>query len=191
MARETGELITWNDEKGFGFIRRPDNEGDIYVHIKDIRKGLERPKLGDFLTYDVGHDRSKRTIAVHVTVKGAKYHARGAPRLWGAGILTGLIVVGLAVGRLPWWVALLYIIAGVGAFFYYGADKVRANRKSWRTPERMLHLIDLTFGIVGGLLGQHVFRHKLWKPHFIYITGLIAALHALTLGLIAIGVFGD
>jgi uncharacterized membrane protein YsdA (DUF1294 family)/cold shock CspA family protein len=189
MTREVGELIEWNNDRGFGFIQRPDNEGKIYVHIKAIRKGVERPKLGDWLTYDVAHDKSGRTTAAHATVRGAKYYTRGAPRLWGAAIITALIIAGVMLGRLPVWVPALYVLAGIGSFFYYGADKVRANRKSWRTPERMLHLVDLTFGIVGGLLGQHIFRHKLWKTGFVYITGLTAALHAMTLGLIAVGVF--
>jgi uncharacterized membrane protein YsdA (DUF1294 family) len=52
-----------------------------------------------------------------------------------------------------------------------------------------LHLLDLTFGIIGGLLAQHVLRHKTYKPGFVMITALITALHVLTLGLIMFGVY--
>jgi uncharacterized membrane protein YsdA (DUF1294 family) len=64
---------------------------------------------------------------------------------------------------------------------------VRLSRRS--STERRLHLADLTFGIVGGLLAQHVLRHKTYKPGFVTITALITALHVLTLGLIMFGVF--
>jgi uncharacterized membrane protein YsdA (DUF1294 family) len=53
----------------------------------------------------------------------------------------------------------------------------------------VLHLADLAFGIVGGLLAQHVLRHKTYKLGFVMVTGLITALHVLTLGLIMVGVY--
>ena len=46
-----------------------------------------------------------------------------------------------------------------------------------------------TFGIIGGLLAQHVLRHKTYKPGFVTVTALITALHVLTLGLIMFGVY--
>lgn len=189
MTRETGELIDWKDDRGFGFIRRPEGAGDLFVHIKSIQRTIARPKLGDLLSYSIGAGKDGRPVAVDVAVLGARRVVQRAPRVWAALILVALIVSGTLMGRLPIWVSFLYVIAGIGSFFYYGADKVAANRKGWRTPERKLHLVDLCFGVIGGLIGQHVFHHKIWKSHFVYITGLIAALHALTLGLIMTGVF--
>jgi uncharacterized membrane protein YsdA (DUF1294 family) len=81
------------------------------------------------------------------------------------------------------------LIAGVASFLFYQADKRAAARREWREPERRLHLLDLTFGIIGGLLAQHVLRHKTYKPGFVMVTGLITALHVLTLGLIMFGVY--
>lgn len=84
---------------------------------------------------------------------------------------------------------LLYLIAGIASFVFYQADKRAAERREWREPERRLHLLDLTFGIIGGLLAQHVLRHKTYKPGFVTVTALITALHVLTLGLIMFGVY--
>ena len=54
MARETGVLVDWHDDRGFGFIRRPGTLGKIYVHMKSIGKSTERPKPSDNTTVVVG-----------------------------------------------------------------------------------------------------------------------------------------
>ena len=108
-----------------------------------------------------------------------------------AAAATIIVLVGNTVmlERIPGWVGLLYIISGIATFLFYQADKRAAERRQWRAPERRLHLADLTFGIIGGLLAQHVLRHKTYKPGFVTITALITALHVLTLGLIMFGVY--
>ena len=108
-----------------------------------------------------------------------------------AAAATIIVLVGNTVmlERIPEWVGLLYIISGIATFLFYHADKRAAEKRQWRAPERRLHLADLTFGIVGGLLAQHVLRHKTYKPGFVTITALITALHVLTLGLIMFGVY--
>ena len=110
-------------------------------------------------------------------------------RVAAAAVILVLLANNIMLQRLPVWVALLYAIAGVISFLFYRADKRAAEKRQWREPERRLHLIDLTFGIIGGLLAQHVLRHKTYKPGFVTITALITALHVLTLGLIMFGVY--
>jgi len=108
-----------------------------------------------------------------------------------AAAATIIVLVGnnVMLDRMPEWVGLLYIIGSIVTFLFYQADKRAAEKREWRAPERRLHLADLTFGIVGGLLAQHVLRHKTYKPGFVTITALITALHVLTLGLIMFGVY--
>jgi uncharacterized membrane protein YsdA (DUF1294 family)/cold shock CspA family protein len=106
-----------------------------------------------------------------------------------AATIIALIGNNVMLDLLPEWVGLLYIVGGIAAFLFYKADKRAAEKREWRAPERRLHLADLTFGIVGGLLAQHVLRHKTYKPGFVTITALITALHVLTLGLIMFGVY--
>lgn len=108
-----------------------------------------------------------------------------------AAAATIIVLLGnnIMLGHIPPWVGLLYIISSIATFIFYQADKRAAEKREWRAPERRLHLADLTFGIVGGLLAQHVLRHKTYKPGFVTITALITALHVLTLGLIMFGVY--
>jgi len=108
-----------------------------------------------------------------------------------AAAATIIVLVGnnVMLSHIPAWVGLLYIIGSIVTFLFYQADKRAAEKREWRAPERRLHLADLTFGIVGGLLAQHVLRHKTYKPGFVTITALITALHVLTLGLIMFGVY--
>lgn len=215
MAREKGILEDWHDQRGFGFIRRPGG-GKIYVHMKSIGKSTERPKAGDMLSYEVGTGANGRTAAVDVTIirppqsktagispgKGseriAAQPARREPttgmrhismRTAAAATIIVLLGNNIVLRRFPVWVGLLYLIGAVAAFMFYQADKRAAETRAWRAPERRLHLADLTFGIVGGLLAQHVLRHKTYKPGFVMVTALITALHVLTLGLIMFGVY--
>lgn len=108
-----------------------------------------------------------------------------------AAAATIIVLVGnnVMLNRFPVWVGLLYLIGGAASWMFYQADKRAAEKREWRAPERRLHLADLTFGIVGGLLAQHVLRHKTYKPGFVMVTALITALHVLTLGLIMVGVY--
>lgn len=216
MTRETGILEDWHDERGFGFIRRPAG-AKIYVHMKAIGKSTERPKPGDKLSYEIGEGANGRPAAVKVSIvapkvvkaapaPAAKVEAVAAPAtkpsreakpgmirisMRTAAAATIIVLVGnnVMLDRFPAWVGLLYLIGGVASWMFYQADKRAAERREWRAPERRLHLADLTFGIVGGLLAQHVLRHKTYKPGFVMVTALITALHVLTLGLIMVGVY--
>ena len=215
MTREKGILEDWHDQRGFGFIRRP-RGGKLYVHMKSIGKSTERPKAGDILSYDVGTGANGRPAAVDVTIirplqsktagiapgKGSERVAAQPARresqpgmrhisMRTAAAATLIVLLGnnIVLGRFPVWVGLLYIIGGLVSWLFYQADKRAAERRQWREPERVLHLADLAFGIVGGLLAQHVLRHKTYKLGFVMVTALITALHVLTLGLIMVGVY--
>ena len=212
MARETGILVDWHDARGFGFIQRPAG-GKIYVHMKSIGKSVERPKTGDTLSYEIDEGSAGRPVAINVHNHGspkakpapkqtapkapqAPARARPEPgllsistRVAAAAVLLVLLANDIMLERLPVWVGMLYLIAGIASFLFYQADKRAAERREWREPERRLHLLDLTFGIIGGLLAQHVLRHKTYKPGFVTVTALITALHVLMLGLIMFGVY--
>jgi uncharacterized membrane protein YsdA (DUF1294 family)/cold shock CspA family protein len=206
VTRERGQLEDWLDQRGFGFIRRPHGAGKLYVHMKSIGKSTDRPKIGDWLEYMVQPGKDGRPVAVDVEFVNAPAppppppliekhsnatHTVGgiATRVFGAAVILGLLIANILVHRLPAWVAMLYLIAGVASFILYGRDKEASRQGGWHKPENQLHLMDLTFGIVGGLFAQHVFRHKTRKQDFMTVTALITALHVLLLGLILFGVY--
>ena len=56
-------------------------------------------------------------------------------------------------------------ILNVIVFLMYGADKKKAVKKEWRTPESTLILGGL-IAPWGAILGMHLFSHKTQKPKF-------------------------
>jgi len=199
--RETGELVDWDDDRGFGFIQRPTGSERIFVHVKAIRQSYTRPRLGDRLSYTVGPGRNGKLAALDVDIAGANPRPReaaqrGAPelpfarnsnRVWAALTLIVLLMAAIITNRLPPWGALPYILLGLLSFSQYRADKLAAIAGVWRTSEYQLHGLDLAFGIIGGLLAQHIYRHKTSKPMFRIITWAIAALHMVLLALVLSG----
>lgn len=60
------------------------------------------------------------------------------------------------------------------AFIAYGADKRKAKKKKWRTPEAVLLGLGFFGGAVGALLGMNLFRHKTkhWYFWVVNVAGL-------------------
>jgi uncharacterized membrane protein YsdA (DUF1294 family) len=87
----------------------------------------------------------------------------GSMSLW----LRGVSVIPLAA----------YGIVSVLAFFLYWSDKRKARADTWRTPENVLHALELAGGWPGALLAQQVFRHKTRKLSFQLVFWVIVLLH--------------
>lgn len=80
-------------------------------------------------------------------------------------------------------VAALYVVMGLVTFVAFGLDKKRAKEDGRRrVPERTLLLLSLFFGVVGGVVGMRVFRHKTRKASFFLPMIACALLHAAALG---------
>lgn len=75
-------------------------------------------------------------------------------------VLKMLSAVGDFIISYPLIVGGVWLFINVVAFVMYGADKAKAKKGSWRTPEAMLISVALLFGGVGALLGMLTFRHK-------------------------------
>lgn len=46
-----GQLITWKEDRGFGFIKSGDGESDVFLHISVLPQDSRRPKVGDTILY--------------------------------------------------------------------------------------------------------------------------------------------
>ncbi|MCC6919618.1 MAG: cold shock and DUF1294 domain-containing protein [Alphaproteobacteria bacterium] len=189
--RREGRLVTWDDARGFGFAAVPGAE-DVFVHVKALRTGYVRPSIGDELSFVVVAGRNGRPAARDVEIRGApppKLHVvvrEPPPRLtpldlsrllaapW---ILISAFLVVL-LGRAPPWFGSLYLIMGAASALLYWFDKNYARAGRSRVREISMHLADAFFGIAGGLVAQHAFRHKTRKMGFRYITRLIFVFHA-------------
>jgi len=80
-ARTEGELTSWNDERGFGFVT-PDGGGRrVFVHISAFPRVAARPRVGARLRYRVATSAQGKPEAVDVEVTRAGTASRTtAPR---------------------------------------------------------------------------------------------------------------
>lgn len=102
-------------------------------------------------------------------------------------VLCAILGVGLLLGTVAWEVLIVYAVMGLVSFVAYGSDKFFARSGQWRTSEVTLLGLDLCFGIIGGLLGQSIFRHKTRKTGFVARAFVIVLVHLLWLSAIALG----
>lgn len=65
---------------------------------------------------------------------------------------------------------LIYIlIINLITFTSFGIDKYKAIKNQRRIPEKNLHNYSFIGGVIGGVLGMLVFRHKINKLKFVFI----------------------
>jgi len=76
-----------------------------------------------------------------------------------------------------WLPLLAYGVASVLAYGLYWHDKQQARAGQWRTPEKVLHAVELLGGWPGALLAQQMFRHKTRKLSYQLSFWLIVAVH--------------
>ncbi|WP_417787859.1 DUF1294 domain-containing protein [Stutzerimonas xanthomarina] len=60
-----GQLKSWNDQKGFGFIRPEQGSEEIFAHISAMR-GTRRPVQNDRVLYISERDEDGRLRATHI-----------------------------------------------------------------------------------------------------------------------------
>merc|ERR1719305_925764 len=78
---KSGEVASWNEEKGFGFVK-PDDEGeDLFVHMSQLQGGLKGLGKGDKVKYDDEWDDMKSKYkAVNVSCADCSYRGGGGDR---------------------------------------------------------------------------------------------------------------
>lgn len=76
----------------------------------------------------------------------------------------------------------LYLcIMNVLSFLFMLADKRKARKKQWRTPEKTLLGLCVLGGSLGGFLAMHLFRHKTRHLAFSIGIPIMLAIHILLL----------
>jgi len=171
--RETASLIQWDDAKGYGFLRGSDGRPKLFVHIRDFELLTERPRQGERFSFEAGQDAQGKPRALHVrrpktsAPAAARTLRAGPSSLWLIPAFAGYYLVCHLLWPLPPGLWGAYMAMSLASFIVYAGDKRAAQRGQWRVAENTLHGLALVCGWPGGLLAQHLLRHKSSKPQFL------------------------
>lgn len=115
--RYKGKIITWNDDRGFGFIEQIGSSDKLFVHISSFAERKRRPAVGDIVTYEALKDDKGRSRAQKVTLPGTKNCKTAIKRT------RSFPWVGFAT------VALIAIVS-IGVYLKYAPNIVFTNHES-------------------------------------------------------------
>lgn len=174
--RFEGNIKSWEDDRGFGFIEPKHGGENVFVHVKAFTQRTGRPQIGQLVSFEVelGPRGKKRATRVEPLRRSRAPRVRrkesSAP--WGTATLfaiPGFVLLYLVVAvlwRPPAALAGIYLAASVATFLAYAVDKSAAQRGRWRTSEGALHVFAMVGGWPGALIAQQFLRHKSAKAAF-------------------------
>lgn len=166
-----GVVVSFDEGRGFGFIRPSGAADDVFVHVSDV-DGRVSLRAGQRVRFAVEPGREgPRAVRV---VPGRIGLTPGAGAALGVGIGVGLAAVGLAVAGVGLVPAYLLAINGM-TLAVWTWDRHKAVRDGRRVPEAALLGLAALGGTVGAVLGVLLLGHKRRKPRFLLVLGLIAA----------------
>ncbi|WZO98493.1 cold shock and DUF1294 domain-containing protein [Isosphaeraceae bacterium EP7] len=168
---DRGVVVTFDDDRGFGFIRSRGLAQDIFVHVSDI-PGQARLKPGQRVTFEVATtDRGLRAVGVRLGRLGFSPTALVMVAL---AVVLALACGGLRYLGIPWlWTWPLAI--NPLCFAAFAHDKRRAVAGGRRVPEVVLHGFSLAGGSPAAILAIVSLHHKNRKPSFLIPLALIVA----------------
>jgi uncharacterized membrane protein YsdA (DUF1294 family) len=141
------------------------------VHINSFANRQRRPIGNERLTYELKTDTNGREQAQNVLFHGetifpVSSNLRKSFPIIFAGIFLTFVASLTFIGKLPFIILALYLIASIVTFIAYSFDKSAAQNDEWRTQESTLHFFALVGGWPGALTAQKLLRHKSRKQSF-------------------------
>lgn len=70
-----GQIVSWKDDRGFGFIKPNHGGQEVFLHISALTKKVRRPRVGDTILYKKITERNGKTRAVQASIKGVNPHS--------------------------------------------------------------------------------------------------------------------
>ena len=114
-----GQLKSWVEDKGFGFIQSSELNQDTFIHISALKAMSRKPKIGDFIYFEVEKQDNGKSRAVNCRIEGVA--AKAAPKH------KQRLHRNTSAPKNKF--VLLFIIIGIGAFSYQ-----RLGLSPTRTP---------------------------------------------------------
>jgi uncharacterized membrane protein YsdA (DUF1294 family)/cold shock CspA family protein len=190
-----GQLATWKDERGFGFIQPADGSKEVFLHISAIKDSTRRPQAGDTIYYQtaveagkiracnafsLGARKQPTSLASSDNRSASNTTSKHPFPILEALLLSLLPLIGSV--HFAWVTAnpipiAAYLAMSFLTFALYREDKFRAKRGNWRIPEKTLHLCELAGGWLGGFVAQRTLRHKSSKSSYQVVFWGIVILH--------------
>ena len=166
-----GQIASWNEEKGYGFIQPADGGKRVFVHVSAFMNKKRQPETHQTVTYALSKDKQGRVCAAKVAFAGERLPHRTKKQrstFFNIVIVIFFLFLVLAVmsSKLPLLVLIVYAVVSLITFIAYASDKVAAQSGRWRTQEKTLHLLSLLGGWPGALVAQKHLRHKSQKTSF-------------------------
>ncbi|WP_108945796.1 DUF1294 domain-containing protein [Shewanella halifaxensis] len=169
-----GEIDSWDDARGFGFIQILGQKQQVFLHISALANDSRRPQAGNRVQFHKVKDKQGKWRAEKARlISGGriKTSQKIAPASSRFNVTIALsFIVGLAIAYLmqhiPLWLLLYFIILSLITFITYAWDKRAARKQRWRVSELKLQLLSFMGGWPGALLAQQWLRHKSSKGRF-------------------------
>lgn len=67
-----GQLVTWKEDKGFGFIKANNGGKDVFLHISALPDSSRRPRVGDTILYQRMITPKGKPRATKASIAGVK-----------------------------------------------------------------------------------------------------------------------
>lgn len=67
---QKGQLTTWKDDRGFGFIKPAHGSKEIFLHISSLKGASRRPKVGDTIFYQLTTEANGKVSASNASIEG-------------------------------------------------------------------------------------------------------------------------
>ncbi|TVT48787.1 MAG: cold shock domain-containing protein [Denitromonas halophila] len=75
-----GKIVSWKDDKGFGFISPEGKNEQVFFHISSVKKATRKPEVGDIVIFEVTKDSQGRLKATHVLLEGVSLANSGSSK---------------------------------------------------------------------------------------------------------------
>jgi uncharacterized membrane protein YsdA (DUF1294 family)/cold shock CspA family protein len=171
VTRLEGTLVSWNKDRGFGFIAPSLGGPQLFAHIRAFPHGT-MPAIGITLSYEVEVTQDGKTRARFVRVDGAPVVQTYGPvrssilSYVPIGLFAVIYIVVAIIWHPAYWVIFVYLVTSLLCILIYRTDKSAAAQGRWRVSESALLLLGLFGGWPGAIIAQQLLHHKTRKRSF-------------------------